>query len=209
MRVRRYPPTYDASNPRLEKPESRRDGSAPAKPPVAPKRKISAATRARILSQVQRVLELKSCGYTRSMIAREMGVNVKQVERWWERAFSEYIIDHRKLRDEKFVEILAGHEAMIRKWTPVADEADSKLAATAASIVLRARREISTMCGHGNTVAIEHSGAGGGPIVTVNATPMEHARAVREQFVTRQGGAIKVASDAASAHANGEAETSH
>jgi hypothetical protein len=95
----------------------------------------------------------------------------------WERAFREYIVDHKLLRDQKFAEILAGHERMIKQWSEKAED-DEK----AAIIVLRARREISRMCGHGNNHSVEHSGAGGGPIVTVNATPMEAARLVRESF---------------------------
>jgi len=129
------------------------------------------------LEQEARLLKLKTQGYTRAEIAADMGLDRSYINVLWERSFAEFIIDHRKLRDEKFAEMLAGHEAMIRSWVVLA-ETDEK----AAAIVLRARREISRMCGHGNNAIIELSGVGGGPITTVNATPMEAARLVREAF---------------------------
>lgn len=158
-------------------------------PPQVPHRKLSKKTEARIAEKIARVLELKSQGWSRADIAKELGVDPKQVARWWERAYAEYIADHRVVRDAKFAEILAGHEMMIRQWSDAASKPYTKKGAAAALIVLRARREISKMCGHGNSVTVAMTGAEGGPIVTVNATPMEHARMVREQFKMRALGA--------------------
>ncbi len=130
-----------------------------------------------MLMQEAELLRLKTQGYTRAEIAKELGIDTATVHRMWERSFAEFITDHRKLRDEKFAEMLAGHENMIRVWSDKA-----KTEEKAAIIVLRARREISRMCSHGNTAVIEHQGAGGGPIVTVNATPQDAAALVRARF---------------------------
>ena len=151
-----------------------REGARSSSRPLMPSRE----TLEQQLRQEAEVFRLKTSGYTKVAIAKSMGIDARTVARIWERAFQEFIIDHRKLREEKFAEVLAGHERMIAAWIDAAESGDPK----AADIVTKARAAISKMCGHGNNHQIEHSGLPATTITTVNATPMEAARLVREAF---------------------------
>jgi hypothetical protein len=128
------------------------------------------------IEQGAKLLRLKSEGYTRGEIAQALGVDTATVHRLWEKVYEDFIGDKNALFDTKLAEIMAGHERMIQKWSKKAETN-----AAAAHIVLRARREISRMCGHGNANFIVEN-AGSGPVITVNASPMEAARLVRESF---------------------------
>lgn len=131
------------------------------------------------VEQIAKLLRLKTEGYTRYEIAEQLGVDTATVHRLWERTFEDFIGDKNALFDTKLAEIMAGHERMIRVWSKKAETNSA-----AAHIVLRARREISRMCGHGNANFIVEN-TGSGPVITVNATPMEAARLVRESFGTK------------------------
>lgn len=128
------------------------------------------------IEQIAKLLRLKTQGYRRFEIAQMLGVDLSTVNKLWERAYEDFIGDKNALFDTKLAEIMAGHEYMIQQWSKKAETNTA-----AAHIVLRARREISRMCGHGNAnFIVENSGSG--PVITVNASPMEAARLVRESF---------------------------
>ncbi len=149
-----------------------------AEPKKRKPRELAPQDKIKLALQESKLLRMKYEGATEAQIGKALDLDVSSVRRIWQGALAEWNGDHRKLVSKLQAEMLAAHEREIAEtfvW-------GKKKPAAAALVRHRARMAISRICGHGNTMQVEHTGAQGGPIMTAQATPQDAAAMIRARF---------------------------
>jgi hypothetical protein len=115
-------------------------------------------------------------GFSMAQIADRLKVDIRTVSRLLARAMDEYLSERDDVVHFRFGVGLSRYDAIISSYMHRAlgfkdekgnvHEPDHK----AALVVLRAQRDADRLINYGQSIRVEHTGLGGGPIVTTGAT---------------------------------------
>lgn len=191
-----------APKPAKEAPSARAPGKSSRGGPTAKARQhqVDPVKRARELQDQQVAFEMTLRGFGRKQIAERLKCSSRRAARLVARGLDEQLADRDQLVHHYMAKGLAQADGLLRVWwvratgytkvdehgeavrdengRPVVVEPDHK----AAMVVARVLRDRNILIGHGQTVRVEHTGAGGGPIMTANISAMEAAMKVRQRF---------------------------
>lgn len=163
------------------------------------RREKSPENRAEELRRQRFVLQRRNQGVPEDVIAEHLGVDERTVSRIYNRALEAYAADHKRALEQIVRRGQSVRDALRRTWmiratggelevegpdgarTRQRIEPDEK----AARVILRLQRDEDMLLQHMQPLRVEHTGAGGGPILTAEADPAEKARAIRMAFRER------------------------